>query len=96
MKLKFYLESLSIKKRLVWISIITGMIFLITVPVICALIVRSNTLEEKHQLLINTTQVAYGVVDYLGKLQNEGKLTLDQAQNLAKGILTNIRYLDKS
>ncbi|WP_150429483.1 methyl-accepting chemotaxis protein [Dechloromonas sp. CZR5] len=81
--------TLRTRLALIVLAALAGMLLLASISAVQS---RSRLMEDKKMLIRYGTQGVFNAVMHLQKQENEGKLTREEAQRLAKEIILNARY----
>jgi len=81
--------TLRTRLTLIVLAALAGMLLLASISAVQS---RSRLMEDKKMLIRYGTQGVFNAVMHLQKQENEGKLTREEAQRLAKEIILNARY----
>lgn len=89
-----FLYKLSIKVRISLQTIVTALVVLLVTSTFYSIQMHDLLFKQKKELLSNVMENAYTVVEWSHQQVKEGKMTTPEAQEMAKGILGKIRFLD--
>lgn len=89
-----FLNKLSIKVRISLQTIVTALVVLLVTSTFYSVQMHDLLFKQKKELLSNAMENAYTVVEWSHQQVKEGKMTTPEAQELAKGVLGKIRFLD--
>lgn len=85
------LRSIKIKSRLNLILAITLISFVLFISLLLSQF-KSTLLEQKYSKTKNVVETAYSVITHFHSKQQSGELTLEQAQDMAKTTIKDMRY----
>ncbi len=89
-----FLDRFSVRHRLILISIVTSLIFLIVIPLVSGIQMKNRIIQEKQEMLRHSVDIAYGIITTYAKKADAGVMSQKEAQENAKERINVLRFKD--
>lgn len=87
-----YLDSMTIGKKLLALTLLTGVLMLALSSVITAINMQKSVYAEREMFLSKVSESAYSIIDFYGQRADKGELTVAEAQAEAVKHLNSLRF----